>query len=266
MKNIYKLSFCFFFFSCTQQWTERGEISLQKFSESCEESLGNEHWLVDLIVVNPTMSDTMINTYQKTSKLELAKSHLLIESDFYSILAELCNGDSVNMKLSASTLYKSLGGEVPSSCKPESNLTVALKLHEALDSFSYVAHKLAFEDQAIKAFLSKTKWHYKRDTTNGIAYEYLKTVAGDTKTNSGVVKLKKITSLTGEQIWDPGDAALRFSPKRRLTPGIHYLAEQLMVGEEVRAVIPSQMAYGARGIEGKVAPYLPIYIELERIE
>jgi hypothetical protein len=185
----------------------------------------------------------------------------------YKLLSETCIGDSLKMKLSAAAFYGGLGGKLPLHLADEEKITVQLDVVDKLTDREHIMYKKAYESDAISRYVEQQGWNIERDTASGIVFERLK----KRPESSDVVSKAKVSYVIkslNEQLVarsTAGDPLFYDRSDKGVLRGIHLLVSKLKEGESLRAIIPSDYAYGAMG-NTRVPGYMPILIDLEVLE
>jgi hypothetical protein len=263
MKNAIIISFlCFIVSSCGKTFKKEGNIEFWRGGEACSERVKN-HWLLDVQATNASDS-VYLNTNALHRKLELQRLMLDTTTVFYKLLSQTCKGDSLEMKIPANEFYTGLGGAVPENLGVNEVLKIKIWMRDMLDDMGHIAYKKLFESEMMSRYIQQNKWNATRDSNTLIYFERLKTNDNPRGTSdkteiSFVLKSLSEYVFAGTQvgkpyIYNPQDA--------NLLPGIRFLMVNLAVGESVRAILPSDQAFGSNG-NTTIPGYTPILVEIE---
>lgn len=253
-------------FACgpTEKWSTLGEVTYHRGGELCTEV--ENHWLLDLKATN-SKDSVYLNTALMGRKLELHRLQLDSTSTVYKLLSETCVGDSLKMKLTALYFYESLRGKVPLHLADSDKITVQLNIVDKLTDREHIMYKKAYESDAISRYIERQGWNIERDSASGIVFERLKKRPESSDVESKA-KVGYVIKSFNEQLVarsTVGDPLLYDRSDKGILKGIHILMSKLREGESLRAIVPSDYAYGATG-NTRVPGYMPILIELEVLE
>jgi len=251
--------------ACSEKPMEQlGDITYRRGGQACLTPDKN-HWLLDLKAQN-SKDSVYLNTNDLGRKIEVHKLVLDSSSAVFSILDETCESDSVLMILPAKVFYTGMSGSVPPYLKESELIEVMVKVRDKLTDIEHIAYKKMYERNAIDQYVNNLRWNGSRDSITGIVYEKLKT--NDKPQSPNKAKVKYLIKSLNEQLIassQDGDPLLYDAKSKTTLKGIKFLISQLAEGESLRAVVPSDMAYGAEGNK-RVPGYMPILIELEILE
>lgn len=250
--------------SCSDQMKKHDYISYKANGLNCQDS-AKKYWLMDM--VNRTENDSVIfSTLNMGRKLELDMDLVNRASSLFQLLAKVCDGDSIYLELPADSFYSAMNGSGPNKLSGQ-NVKLNIHMHDKLSDIQYQAHKQAFEQRSIEKYVKKFGWNAQYDSTTGIFYEKLKT----SRTANSEFKVGKfkylLKTITDEPIAYSKDEEplLLDTEDDTVLKGLRFAAGRLNEGESIRAIIPSNMAYGPEG-NAKIPPYFPIIVELEMLE
>lgn len=263
-KNYSIVIFCSLAFSCQQEESAQtlGGFTYLPVKMDCQDSSIN-YWLVDMMV--KTESDSVLfTTFDKANKLELKRRVIRKESSLVHLLEGLCVGQTLELNSRADSLYLGLGGKLPLNLKAEDKLIATVALRDKLSERSYIANKLAFEKQSTERYLEQFSWDAQYDSLTRIFYEKTKQAPNNPKVNQRAKLNYSIESITGRPVTKnkPENPLLFDKADKNILKGIHFLVDHLREGEKVRAILPSDQAFGPDG-NSKVGGFNPIVIELE---
>lgn len=266
MKSYVFILLCIAVVGCapTEKWSTEGNVSYQRSGEVCTEV--KNHWLLDLKAID-SKDSVYLNTAKLGRKLEIHRLQLDSVSTVCKLLSETCEGDSLMMKLTAAEFYAGLGGKVPMHLADGDIIQVHMDMVDKLTDMEHIIYKKTYESDAVRRYLEQQRWNGERDAATGITYELLKKnpkgkqVAKKAKVSYVIKSLNE--QLVARSI--DGDPLIYNMDDKGILKGIHFLVSKLKEGESLRAVVPSDQAYGADG-NSKVPGYMPILMDIEVIE
>lgn len=254
----------FVFWGCKQQTTKQtaGGFTYKPVKMDCLDSNIN-YWLVDIMVKTDTDS-VLFTTFNKKNKLELKRRVISQQSSLLPLLESLCVGETLELESRADSLYLGMGGKVPLSIHKEVELFATIALKDKLSERSYIANKLAFEKQSTERYLKQFSWDAQYDSLTRIYYQKMKEEPNKPQVDQRAKLNYSIESITGKFITKnkPDNPLLFDKSDKNILKGIHFLVGLLREGEKVRAILPSDQAFGPDG-NSKVGGFNPIVIELE---
>lgn len=102
-------------------------------------------------------------------------------------------------------------------------------------------------------------------TDSGILYKYIKKGSSTEQVNPmGSVKCTYLGTFTDGQMFDGSNDPVEF-PVKGVIPGWTELLLLMHPGDKIKAAIPYELAYGARGNRG-IPPYSTLVFEMELVE
>lgn len=255
-----------FLLACNQDAKMKTEGGIQFLSSGLKCPIEKEEYLLmDMVVL--TASDSLVfSTRSLGRKLELDLNKMNRQSTVYKLLSTVCVGDSIQMQLSADSFYLGLGGVRPAQLQ-KGILKVQAWMSDKLNYIQYEAHKQAFELESMEKYVKKFGWNTVFDSTTGIYYEKLKAVRS-VKMPFKKGKFKYSLKTINDQLIaysKEEDPLIVNWEDNSILKGIHYLMGQMNEHESLRAIIPSNMAFGSNG-NGKVPAHQPVIVELEFLE
>lgn len=252
-------------FACGEKPMDKmGDVTYSRGGEPCT-TVAKNHWLMD--VEARTANDSIyLNTNTMGRKIEVHRLQLDSTSTLYTLLLQTCERDSIELQLTAKEFYTSMKGKVPAHLKEGENIDVKIWMRDKLTDVEHITYKKVYENDAIRRYTEKLRWNGIRDSSTGIVYEKLKTNKGAQPIQKAKVKYI-IKSLNEQLIASSTDENLLVYDVRDkdVLGGIRFLVSKLGTGESARAVVPSDMAYGADG-NSRVPGYMPILLEIEIVE
>jgi len=127
--------------------------------------------------------------------------------------------------------------------------------------------KVQLEAEDITLFLKRYDWKMK-DSGTGLKYELLKQGTGQKADSLDVVTLKyKIFLLTGEEIYNSeADGLKTFKLEKDYeVSGLHEAVRMMRLGDIMRLIMPSHLAYGLVGNREKVPTNSTLAYQIELI-
>ena len=240
-------------------------------------------------------SDPKINQGKKYIEFELGPSSF--KGSFEEALMMMSIGDSASFQLSADSVFIKtfFMKEIPRYIEKGSLLTFNVKLYEILssDNFSMMRNlndeinKLTAELAQLKEQMAindyiKTNNIKQKPTATGLYY--IPVVKGNTtKVQKGdTIKVNYIGRLLDGKVFDTNIEAVAkkdsiYSEKGQykpfdlpfgtgnVIPGWDQGIELMTVGSKSKFIIPSNLAYGEKGLGKAIPPFAPLLFEVELI-
>jgi FKBP-type peptidyl-prolyl cis-trans isomerase FkpA len=125
--------------------------------------------------------------------------------------------------------------------------------------------KQQIEFDSLQSFVHHRQWKMEK-TSTGMYYEIVKTKGGIQIEKGNLVSLfYKIYLLDGSLCYDNSlTHPIRFKVgEDHVESGLHQLMPLLRVGDEVRVVMPSYLAFGFSGDGNKIPGDAPLYYEIK---
>lgn len=252
--------------ACSEQqsWNKFEGLEYKGELNDCQDDAVN-YYLLDLHLKNETDS-SIINTYKLGRKLEVAKGSMDGTSGLARLIARMCPGDSLDLKLPLDSIYLALGGQRPAGLEAGQG-KMSLVLSDALTEIKYDAHKRVFEKQSMERYVNRFRWAVEYDSVSGVYYEYLKHSRSSAVEYSKAEIAYVIKGLNDELIEysKDGEPLIYDRSDGALLKGMHVVASKLQKGDKIRAILPSSMAYGKKG-KGRIPAFYPLVIEMELLE
>lgn len=252
-----------FLIACAEKPMEKlGNVTFERNGKVCKTTNKN-HWLIDLVARNAKDS-IYLNTDALGRKIEVHKRQLDSNSTLFSLLEETCKNDSLRIHLTAQEFYSSMNGSVPTYLKKNEQIKIKLWMRDKLTDIEHIAYKKVYENDAIRRYTEKMRWNSIRDSATGIVYEQLKKIESSPKDIKKAKVNYVIRSLNEKLIAKSDEDMLLIYDieDQNILGGIRFLISKLGAGESARAVVPSEMGYGADG-NSRVPGYMPLLIEVE---
>ena len=223
--------------------------------------------------------DSLIyNLFGQTPDRILLSSCTHKVGDIMEALSIMAEGDSAQFLISADSFFLKSRGEIklPSYIKPGSDLKFTIKMDRFLnkrqvDSLVNV-EKLARWNEEIKninAYVRKNGLVVDIDTVTGIRCQVHQKGADTAKriTEGSVVKFHFIGKLMdGTEFYNSytaGQAQTVKVLKTQFEPiGMYEILMRMKQGEKATFILPYDLAFGARGVEGMIPPYATLVYEV----
>ena len=129
---------------------------------------------------------------------------------------------------------------------------------DSIENMRIEAHRqfLTMERQEIEQFQRRMNWNMKRSGT-GLHMQVFPVGTGNEKPTTGdLVSIRwRPMLLDGTQLNDsPGGDTLkwRVEQEEAIAIGMHEVVKKMRTGDSARLVLPSHLAYGVAGLQGKV--------------
>ncbi|MEN9345927.1 MAG: hypothetical protein RLZZ60_1396 [Bacteroidota bacterium] len=223
--------------------------------------------------------DSLIfNLFGQTPDRILLSSSTHKGGDIMEALSSMAEGDSAQFLISADSFFLKTRGEIvlPSFVQPGSDLKFTIKMDRFLnkrqvDSLVNV-EKLArwnVEIKNINAYVRKNGLVVDIDTVTGIRCQVHQKGADTAKriTEGSVVKFHFIGKLMdGTEFYNSytaGQAQTVKVLKTQFEPiGMYEILMRMKQGEKATFILPYDLAFGARGVEGMIPPYATLVYEV----
>lgn len=223
--------------------------------------------------------DSLIfNLFGQTPDRILLSSNTHKGGDIMEALSSMAEGDSAQFLISADSFFLKTRGEIvlPSFVQPGSDLKFTIKMDRFLnkrqvDSLVNV-EKLArwnVEIKNINAYVRKNGLVVDIDTVSGIRCQVHQKGADTAKriTEGSVVKFHFIGKLMdGTEFYNSytaGQAQTVKVLKTQFEPiGMYEILMRMKQGEKATFILPYDLAFGARGVEGMIPPYATLVYEV----
>lgn len=267
IKGIFVLLIVIGLISCRQEektkYVKNGNVVYIPTEKQCKEN--KNHLLLDIKLQN-ALDSVFLDTRKMGRKMEV---HLLdtdSTSSFVRLLQQICVDDSLIFKIKAQDFYQSLHGSVPIYLNAMDTISGIVWMRGKLDDLEHISYKKAFERSQIDNFIQTQRWNGNLDSASAIYYEKL--IKTQNATQFTKAKINYVLKTLQDQLLymtKKGEPFLYDVSDKKVLLGIHLLMQKMKKGESVRAVIPSEYAFGPSG--NKVVPgYFPVIIEIEILE
>ena len=198
--------------------------------------------------------------------------------DIMEALSILSEGDSAQFLINADSFYlkSRMENELPSYIKPGTDLKFIIKMDKRLTKYQVDSlvniEKLARWNDEIKNILTyvrKQGLEMQLDSGTGIRVQYIKTMPDTAKkiVEGSVAQFHFIGKLMdGTEFYNsytmgqPQTVSVmreRFKPK-----GMYEMLTRMREGEKATFILPYDLAFGAKGIDGMIPPYSTLIYEI----
>jgi hypothetical protein len=254
--------------SCTKEpWDGNNQFRFKIFNDECIINTDDVHLLLNVAAYRNRDDSVFLNTYEIGRKLEISLNQVNTNSKMFSLLNDLCNGDSVILECVSDSFYMPFGGQVPYYLTSGEKVTYTIFVHDRLNRENYLFYKYSFEEKGIKSFIKEINWTPELDTASGIYYEKItENIDAEKIPQKGKIKYA-IHTISGKLIdASKEDDYFKYDLENKgLLPGLRIILGKMKVTEKIKAIIPSHQAYGAEG-EHNVPGFTPVIIEIELVE
>lgn len=198
--------------------------------------------------------------------------------DIMEALSILSEGDSAQFLINADSFYlkSRMENELPSYIKPGTDLKFIIKMDKRLTKYQVDSlvniEKLARWNDEIKnimTYVRKQGLEMQLDSGTGIRVQYIKTMPDTAKkiVEGSVAQFHFIGKLMdGTEFYNsytmgqPQAVSVvreRFEPK-----GMYEMLTRMREGEKAIFILPYDLAFGAKGIDGMIPPYSTLIYEI----
>lgn len=198
--------------------------------------------------------------------------------DIMEAFAMMAEGDSAQFLINADSFFYKTRGEMslPTYVKQGTDLKFIIKLEkrltayqkDSLDNVEKIARwKKEIED--IIAYSSKNGLEMKLDSSTGLRYQF-HSIQGDTAkkiVENSKVKFHFIGKLFDNteffNSYTSGSVQVVTVNKELLQPiGMYEMLTKMKQGEKATFILPFDLGFGAKGIEGIIPPFSPLVYEV----
>jgi FKBP-type peptidyl-prolyl cis-trans isomerase FkpA len=196
----------------------------------------------------------------------------------------MSQGDSAEFKVNADSLFiktfRQPADKLPAAVKSSGTFTFSIKLigfqsqKEMMAQRQAMMQKRMEEAQVNKAkepgdiadYLKKNNLNVKPDADSIFFLQTEKGKGKQVKDGDSIEVVYKGTHLDGS-VFDPGNQPIKmvYSQNMSLIKGFVDVLGKMNEGEKVKVLIPSAVAYGARGY-GPIQPYTPLVFDMEMVK
>jgi FKBP-type peptidyl-prolyl cis-trans isomerase len=200
------------------------------------------------------------------------------KGDIMEALGMMSEGDSAMFLINADSFYfkTRMEAELPSYIQPKSDLKFLIKMDRRLTKYqkdSLVnAEKIqrwSEEIVNINKYIKKQSLEMKIDTASGIRYQFHKVMPDTAKRiNDGdIVRFHFIGKLMdGTEFFNTytygQPQSIRMSREQFEPMGMYEMLNKMKEGEKATFILPYDLAFGAKGVEGMIAPYSTLVYEI----
>lgn len=198
--------------------------------------------------------------------------------DIMEALSILSEGDSAAFLINADSFYLKtrMEAELPTYVKPGSDLKFIIKMDRKLtkyqkDSLVNVEKIKRWEEEIdnINKYVKKNGLVVRMDTLTGIRVQFHQTMPDTAKkiTEGKVVKFHFIGKLMdGTEFYNTytmgRPQTIKVSRDQFQPIGMYEMLVMMREGEKATFLLPYDLAYGAKGVEGMIPPYSTLVYEI----
>lgn len=199
--------------------------------------------------------------------------------DIMEALSIMAEGDSAQFLIVAdSFFYKTrLETELPSYIKPNTDLKFIIKMEKRLNKYQMDSltnaerlQRLTEESENIKAYVKKKGLVMQMDSSNGLMVQYHAKASADTAKvihENSRVKFHFIGKLFDDtefyNTYTLGQPQIVQMIREQFQPiGMYDMLLKMKAGEKATFILPYDLAFGARGVDGMIPPYSTLVYEI----
>lgn len=202
--------------------------------------------------------------------------------DIMEALSIMAVGDSAQFLINADSFYLKTRGEaeLPSYIKPGTDIKITIKMDRRLNKFQVDSlinvEKIARWNEEIvniNTYVRKKGLEMQLDSSTGIRVQYHQKGSDSAKIiNEGaVVKFHFIGKLMdGTEFYNSytmGQAQTVKVLRTQFQPiGMYEMLIRMKAGEKATFILPYDLAFGAKGVEGMIPPFSTLVYELNILE
>jgi FKBP-type peptidyl-prolyl cis-trans isomerase FkpA len=208
---------------------------------------------------------------------------LLMESthkggDIMDALSILSEGDSIKVLINADSFFMKTRGEqvLPDYVKPGSELKFIIKMEKRLNAFQVDSLRNAEkidrwknEIASINQYVRKEGLEVKIDTTTGLRYQFHQQLSDTAQKirDGSIVTFHFIGKLMdGTEFFNSytmGQAQTIKVFREQFQPiGMYEILTRMKQGEKATFILPYDLAFGARGVEGMIPPFASLVYQV----
>ena len=237
-----------------------------------------------LLVTYSTLTDSIIYNSDVDSRdgyMTVVLPDSIEPGSYYESLAMMHQGDSAAMLLNAETFFSSyLKQDVPAFLRADNRVKVNIRMQKIRNAEEVKAHDLAYQDELLRREMQEQadlqgylnannidSTHYYR----GLYIVMLDSGQGSLPQMGDLVSIHFTgTTLDGkafDSTYDR-DQPIDFSigSPGIVIKGLEAGVKRMREGAKAKFIIPSQLAFGERGVRGIVEPYSTLIYEVELIK
>ncbi len=225
---------------------------------------------------------TLYNSYRNTQMpyMSFALKESFPKANFEEGLSLMCKGDSALFLVNVDSFFKIYAGaQSPSFVKPGDKLHFYVKVDSFVTKNELAMRKLKEEQEMkdritnestmIEEFVKSTGLKFNR-TNTGLYYVITKESTGEKASQGDKVGAIYTGKLFSGKVFDSNKSsgnAFEFTlGAHQVIAGWDEIFGILKVGETATIVLPSSLAYGARGAGADIKPYTPLVFDVEFIK
>lgn len=280
LKNSYFLILCSFFLVACEHFskTESG-LNYKILSRGVNSQLPSVGDFVQCHLSIANHNDSVFySTFGKTPERILITENTHKGGDIMEALQILSEGDSAKILISADSFFYKTRGEasLPSYVKAGTMLTFLIKMDKRLTKFqvdslinSEKIERWTNEIKEINKYCVKNDLEVKIDTTTGLRYQFhqkssdtaQKIIEGKVVTFHFIGKLMDGTEFFNS--YTSGQKQTVKVIKGNFNPiGLYEILIRMKEGEKATFIMPYDIAYGAKGVEGIIPPFSTLVYEI----
>lgn len=226
-------------------------------------------------VINKNQKDSVLfdtKTLPEPTEIKCGKPSY--RGDLMEVLPYLSKGDSVEVAVSADSLFRS--GQYPQGIKKGETLKFFLSITQVWNSTDYKKHQEALmeqqkqkDEQTITNFLKQNNIADAKKTESGLYYKIEKEGEGNSPVPGDTVSVHYAGRLIDGKEFD--NSFKRGEPitfplgMGRVIPGWDEGISLLKIGGKGTLYIPSTLGYGARGAGGVIPPNAVLIFDVELV-
>ncbi|PID88175.1 MAG: hypothetical protein CSB06_01670 [Bacteroidia bacterium] len=232
--------------------------------------------VVEFSVKYFTSNDSLLyNSVDFIPKIKVPLMDTATDGLFQAALAMMSEGDSAHFLIPAKNFFTKTahGSPIPPYIKEGDHLKFHLKLHRVLtqeeaqdEEIKLALQKKAEEEQMIKEYLSVENIDV-APTESGLYIISLEKGKGKKAENEKTVEVHYTGTLLNGQKFDSSlDRNEPFSFKLgmgNVIKGWDEAVATMRVGDKIKVLIPSDLAYGPKGAGATIPPFTPLLFEIK---
>lgn len=156
-------------------------------------------------------------------------------------------------------------------CKnePRSTSRQQQKTEDARDKYMLQLNRRMVEqqDSLFKIITDTSVLEWTR-TTSGYYLAKTKKTEQDSITPGSLVSISYVLKTVRNEPLDTMQATFYAGKSQDIVPGVQYAVLKMRNAEKASVLLPYTLAFGVKGLPGKIAPYQPLWIEIsiEKVE
>jgi FKBP-type peptidyl-prolyl cis-trans isomerase FkpA len=228
--------------------------------------------------INNSKDSTILSIFGKTPDRILLSQPTHKGGDIMEALAIMAEGDSAQFLISADSFYLVTRQEMalPDYVKPGSDLKFTIKMDRRLNKYQVDslinAEKIARwneEINSINTYIRKNGLTMELDSVTGLRMQFHNKMSDTTKMirEGSVVKFHFIGKLMdGTEFYNSytmgQPQTIRVSKEQFQPIGMYEMLIRMREGEKATFILPYDLGFGAKGVEGMIPPFSTLIYEL----